>query len=77
MNIDDILETHGLTRDTAHAYIDAITRMNQSQTADEIGVSRDTINRYKHEFSEMSSQERALLIASLFQEQLLENIPTQ
>jgi DNA-binding XRE family transcriptional regulator len=74
MEVDEILEQHGLTRDTATKYIEAITQMNQSETADKLDVSRDTINRYKKEFSRMTQQERTLLIASLFTEkQLTEN----
>lgn len=72
MNLDQILEKYGLTRATTTEYIDAITRMNQTQTADELDVSRDTINRYKNAFSEMSQRERTLLITSLVQDQLLE-----
>jgi len=41
--VDDILERYGLTRDTAQRYIDAITRLNQTEAADELDVSRDTI----------------------------------
>lgn len=67
-DVDDLLSQYGLTRDTATAYIDAITRMNQTETADELQVSRDTINRYKNTFQEMSAEERALLIAILFDE---------
>jgi hypothetical protein len=71
MNLNQILEKYGLTRGTTTEYIDAITRMNQTQTADELDVSRDTINRYKNAFAEMSQRERTLLIASLAQDQLL------
>ena len=72
MNLDQILEKYGLTRRTTTEYIDAITRLNQTQTAEELGVSRDTVNRYKNAFAEMSAQERSLLIASLAQDKLLE-----
>jgi hypothetical protein len=61
-----------MTRETAAKYIDAITRSNQTQTAQELDVSRDTINRYKNAFSEMNAQERLLLISNLTQEQLLD-----
>jgi DNA-binding CsgD family transcriptional regulator len=72
MNLNQILEKYGLTRRTTTEYINAITRMNQTQTADELGVSRDTINRYKNAFQKMTAQERTLLIASLAQDKLLE-----
>lgn len=72
MNTNDVLKEYGLTRETATNYIDAITRSNQTQTAEELDVSRDTINRYKNAFSEMNAQERLLLISSLTQEKLLE-----
>lgn len=74
MNLDQILEKYGLTRATTTEYIDAITRMNQTQTADELDVSRDTINRYKNAFAEMSQRERTFLIASLTQDQLLDYV---
>ncbi|GCF15051.1 hypothetical protein Harman_29860 [Haloarcula mannanilytica] len=67
----EILSKYGLTRETVTQYIDAITRMNQTQTAEEIEVSRDTINRYKNAFKEMNAQERLLLISNLTQEKLL------
>jgi DNA-binding XRE family transcriptional regulator len=73
MDTDNILEKYGLTRDTAAQYIDAITQMNQSETAEELDVSRKTINRYKHAFREMTRFERSLIIATLTQEALLED----
>lgn len=66
--VDELLSRHGLTRDTARAFIDAIVRKNVTQTADEIDVSRDTIHRYKRAFQEMRAEERAFLIAALFDE---------
>ena len=72
MDTGKILEKHGLTRDNTTRYIDAIIRSNQTQTAEEINVSRDTVNRYKNAFASMTEQERALLLAALFQEKLLE-----
>jgi len=72
MNTQTVLEEYGLSRETAQQYIDAITRLNQTQTAEELGVSRDTVNRYKNAFAEMTTQERSLLIASLAQDKLLE-----
>lgn len=72
MEVDRILNKYDLPKDNAARYIDAITRMNQSETAEEIGVSRQTVNRYKNVFAEMSQRERTLLIASLAQDQLLE-----
>jgi DNA-binding XRE family transcriptional regulator len=77
MDVDQILENHGLTRDTATQYIDAITRKNQSQTAEELDVSRDTINRYKNEFARMNEKHRTLVIATLLQEKHLEKGPNQ
>lgn len=70
--IEEILSKYSLTRDTTAKYIDAITRMNQTQTADEIGVSRDTVTRYKNAFAEMTTQERRFLIATLTQAKLLD-----
>jgi hypothetical protein len=67
---EQILTKYSITRETAAQYIDAITRSNQTQTAEELQVSRDTINRYKNAFSEMNAQERLLLITTLTQENL-------
>ncbi|MUW14382.1 hypothetical protein GJ633_06675 [Halorubrum sp. CBA1125] len=72
MDTQTVLEEYGLTRETATQYIDAITRSNQTQTAEELNVSRDTINRYKKSFQKMSAQERLLLISTLTQEKLLD-----
>jgi hypothetical protein len=74
MDTQTILEKYGLTRETTARYIDAITRSNQTQTAEELDVSRDTINRYKNVFSKMSAQERLLLISTLTQNQLLDHV---
>lgn len=73
MDVDEILEKYGLTRDTATKYIDAITRQNQTQTAEELQVSRDTINRYKKAFARMNSMERHQLIATLTTDKILQN----
>jgi ribosomal protein L21E len=59
-----VLEKYGLSREIAARYVDAITRSNQTQTAEELDVSRDTINRYKNAFAEMNAQERLLLIST-------------
>lgn len=69
---EQILTKYSITRETAAQYIDAITRSNQTQTAEELQVSRDTINRYKNTFAEMNAQERLLLITTLTQENLLD-----
>ena len=74
MQVDEILDQYNLTRETAARYIEAIVQMNQSQTAEEIDVSRPTINRYKNVFNEMSSQERLIVISTLAQEQLLDRV---
>ena len=72
MKVDELLDKHNLERETTTRYIDAITHMNQSETATEIEVSRQTINRYKNTFAQMRPQERSLFIASLIQQKLLE-----
>jgi transcriptional regulator with XRE-family HTH domain len=66
--VDDLLEKYSLTRDNAAAYIDAIVRMNQSETAEAVGLTRQTVNRYKKAFAEMDAEERAFLMASLLDE---------
>jgi|AntDeeMinimDraft_5_1070356.scaffolds.fasta_scaffold06647_2 predicted DNA-binding protein (UPF0251 family) len=74
MDLQTILNEYGLSRENAVNYVDAITQMNQTQTAEELGVSRDTVNRYKNAFEKMTAQERLLLISSLTQEKLLERV---
>jgi len=69
---EQILSEYSMTRETAANYVDAITRSNQTQTAEELDVSRDTVNRYKNAFAEMNPQERVLLISTLTQEKLLQ-----
>ena len=66
--VDDLLDKYSLTRDNAAAYIDAIVRLNQTETAEETGLTRQTVNRYKKAFAAMDAEERAFLIASLFDE---------
>jgi len=73
MNTKDVLEEYGLSRETTGKYVDAITRSNQTQTAEELDVSRDTVNRYKNAFAEMKPRERLLLISTLTQEKLLQH----
>jgi ACT domain-containing protein len=72
MDVDKILNRYNLERKNATKYIDSITKLNQSDTAKEIGVSRQTVSRYKDAFKEMTDSERTLLIASLTQEKLFE-----
>ena len=72
MKVDQILEKYGIAKDTTTQYIDAITRSNQTEAAEELDVSRDTINRYKKAFSSMDPVERLQLISTLAQNKLLE-----
>jgi response regulator of citrate/malate metabolism len=63
--VEQILSRYGIDRETAMDFVDAIVRMNQSEAADEVGVSRPTIRRYKEKFGEMGESERAFLISYL------------
>ncbi|ESS05706.1 MAG: hypothetical protein A07HB70_02186 [uncultured archaeon A07HB70] len=47
----DVLFKYSLTEKVAAAYINTIIRMNQTQTAEALDVSRDTVNRYKNVFT--------------------------
>ena len=76
MDVDDILNRYNLTKDYARRYIDAIVRLNQSQAAEEAGISRETARKYKNAIHEMTDTERAALISSLAHETLLERIQT-
>lgn len=66
--LDRILSKHGLTRANTVNYIDAVIRMNMSRASAEIGVSTDTVHRYKRAFANMTAEERAFLITTLFDE---------
>jgi len=77
VNLDDVLSKYSLTPETAARYVDIITHKNQTDTAEEIGVSRDTVNRYKKAFDRMKTHERLLVISTLAQEQLIEELETQ
>ena len=72
MDVDEILEKYKLEQDTVTRYINAITHSNQSETAEEVDVSRQTINRYKNAFAQMKPEERLLIISTLTQQKLLE-----
>ncbi|MFB1065017.1 helix-turn-helix transcriptional regulator [Natrinema sp. H-ect4] len=74
MNVEDILEKYGLTKETTAQYIDAVTRMSQAETAEELEVSRGTVNRYKNAFDKMTCLERIQLTASLSTNKLLQQI---
>lgn len=71
--IDEVIEKYSLSRDKVIAYIDAIVRSNQTETAEAMGVSRDTVNRYKKVFGSMSEEERLLVVSAVTQEKLLES----
>jgi predicted XRE-type DNA-binding protein len=48
--------------------------MNQTECAEVIGVTRPTVNRFKKAFAGMNEEERAFLIASLFDERWREMV---
>ncbi len=73
-HIDKILDDYGLTRETTAKYIDAIVRLNQTDTAEAIGISRRQVSRYKDAFQQMTAQERLTVISALAQERLLVSI---
>jgi hypothetical protein len=70
-HIDEILDNYGLTRETTAKYIDAIVRLNQTDTAEAIGISRRQVSRYKDAFQQMTAQERLTVIAALAQDHAL------
>jgi len=72
--VDELLDRHGLTRENAAAYIDAIVRCNQTEAAAETDLTRQTVNRYKKAFAGMDAEERAFLIATLFDERWRETV---
>ena len=72
MDVDEILGNYTLEQDTVTQYINTITHSNQSETAEEVDVSRQTINRYKNAFAQMKPEERLLIISTLTQQKLLE-----
>jgi len=76
MPVDEILEHYSLTCDTARKYIDAIVQHNQSNAADDAGVSRQTVNAYQRTFCQMTDLERAAIISALAHDTLVERIET-
>lgn len=67
-DVEEILSTHGLTKETAIKFIDAMLQFNQTETAHQMEVTRTTVNRYKKAFQKMTEEERAFLISMLYQE---------
>lgn len=76
MDVDAILDRYNLTKDYARSYIDAIAHLNQSQAAEEAGISRETVRKYKNAFHKMTDTERAAVISALAHERLLEYLDT-
>lgn len=69
LSVDEILDEYNLTRAAAATYVDAITRLNQTQTAEVVGVDVRTINqKHKKAFNAMSAAERAMVIASVMRD---------
>lgn len=57
-----------MERETAKRYVEAIIRLNQTETAEEIEVARQTVQNYKKAFSEMSQGKRAFVLHKLVEE---------
>lgn len=73
----DVLAKYSLSKEVAAGYVHLITYQNQTETAEELDVSRDTVNRYKNSFAEMSAEERLLLISAFAQDQLLDEATSE
>jgi hypothetical protein len=77
MDVDRILDRYNLNRAQAQRYLDAISRLNQKETAEEVGVVPRTINqKFKKAFEDMSETERAFLFFNLFAERYSSLIET-
>lgn len=72
--VEDLLQKYSLNRSTAEKYVDATVRLNQVETAEEIGVSREWVRQYKNKFEEMKSMERAVLISELMKERVQKEV---
>lgn len=72
--VEDLLQKYSLDRETAEKYVDATVRLNQVETAEEIGVSREWVRQYKNKFQEMEPMERALLISELMKERFKKEV---
>lgn len=68
--MDDLLSEYALDQDIAIAYIDAAIRRGQDEVADEVQLPQQTVERCRDAFASMAVDERALLIASLFDDWL-------
>lgn len=65
LDLDDILDEHGLERGNLADYVDTIVRSNLSTTADEMDVSPTTMYKYKNAFAEMTPRELSFVISSV------------
>lgn len=72
MDVDDLLSEYGMERGLAQDYIEHTLFLNQTKTAEAMDVSRQTVQRYKNIFGEMSRGERIYLLAQLGEESLME-----
>jgi hypothetical protein len=70
--VDQILSKYGLDRRLAQDYLKNVVYLNQTETADAMGVSRQTVQRYKEKIGEMTQGERVYLLAQLGEESLME-----
>lgn len=70
--VGQILSKYGLDRGLAQAYIEKAVYLNQTDTAEAMGVSRQTVRNYKEKFEEMNRGERVYLIAQFGEECLMD-----
>lgn len=71
-NVDQILSKYGLDQRLAQNYLEHVVFLNQTMAAEAMGVSRQTVQRYKRKFGEMTQGERVYLLAQLGEESLME-----
>lgn len=70
-SVDELLIKYGFrkkNREKVKHFIDSIVRQNQVETAEEVGVSKNTIASWKKKLGEMTEKERAFLIYNLMDE---------
>ena len=71
-SVDELLSKYGLDREKAKDYVEHVVYLNQTETAEATGVSRQTVQRYKRIFGEMNRGERVYLLAQLGEECLMD-----
>lgn len=67
-SVEQVLQDHGLTRETAKEFVALSPLYNKKDLAAELGVAEKTVHRYKQAFWEMDEVTRYRVMAVLMDE---------